>query len=79
MRVASGLDAGVGFAAGAGACDGGEDGARGEVDERVGAAAKGFGAAIDAQAIGMSREGFGDGDRGGNRVCRRHCLEESRK
>ena len=67
VGVAAGLDAGVPLGAGGGAGDWGEDRPRWERDERVGTAAEGFGATVHAQAIGMSREGFGDGDGG------RHC------
>lgn len=48
VGVPSRLDAGVGLGARGGAGDGGEDGARGEIDERVGAAAEGFEAAVYA-------------------------------
>lgn len=58
------LHAGVGLLAGCSRGDLGEEGTRGEVDERSGPTSKGFGASVDAQAIGMGRSwksGRGDG------------------
>ena len=57
VRVASRLHTGVGLLAGRGTRDLGKECAGGQIDERYGTAAKCFGAAIDVEAIGMSRSG----------------------
>lgn len=55
VAVRTGLHAGVGLRAGCSRGDLGKDSTRGEVDERSGPTSEGFGASVDAQAIGMGR------------------------
>lgn len=69
VAVATSLDAGVGLLGRGGAGDLGEEGARGEIDEGLGATGECLGAAIDVETVGMSgRRQFGaQGRDGGER------------
>jgi len=57
VRVASRLHTGVSLLAGCGTRDLGKECTRGQINKGFGSAAKGFGTAIDVEAIGMSRSG----------------------
>lgn len=76
VGVGASLHAGVCFRAGSGRGDLGEDSPRGEINKRVSPASEGFGAAVDAQTIGMGRRREPTGVRGGDRVCGWGHIEE---
>lgn len=81
VAIAAGLDAGVGPLGRGGAGDLGEERARGEFDEGLGAAGECLGAAVDVETVGMGRRGqFGaQGRHGGERFSRGGHLEKERR